>query len=719
MKRAALLIVATGLAVVFLMGWTPNPADPSDKVLQRPAARMFDVGEFRTAGRSDADAIESAIDAAVANGEPNRTVRFPPGVYELDRPIRFASGMHYVAADGAAVILRAKRSDGITIVHDTDRPLRDVTITGLTFDNVAIRLSGDEDHDAVVDVTLRDCVFRNGRPSPEWDEAYLRLRRTVGVTVDGCQFLRDRDHPGRGIVADKTRVTVIKDSYFGTTPNLEPEVPNGYFRTAINIWGHDRDSGVGNDEVVVDGNVWRRTPGIGTPADCQYCQDHGLYAWGSRRLAIVDNIADGWDATPLGGSMKLRNLTDTVVVGNRLRSSGIYTYVYASDYMPEVFRRVSIRDNAVDMQGAQGCRHYCGVTYWRAASVPGSDGVPERDIFIKANTFIDGGDISVSTPAGQAFCVAGNRGATLTTHLDAVQTSDCGDAPAWEDPFAGVHRGDFNGDGSEDFLHLVRERDKDPYWRAHLSAGAGMRVERWPARLSDSAGGSDVRARHGVHVGDFDGDSRDDLAYVGRCPDEFCWLVSRATDASLAPPERWAALGKVTSETRSYGFHVGDFDGDGLDDVLSRGSCAEDDTCWRLLRSDGRSFYDRAAGDGAAWSTESARFGLLVGDYDGDGTDDVAYRGVCGKKRSPCFRVHRGSPHGLTVHDWGNDVWFARAGESRHLGLRVADTDGDGQDDIGYVGRCGAGMSTQWRHHISTRSGFAVRCSPSPVIDSD
>ncbi|TDE15909.1 FG-GAP-like repeat-containing protein [Jiangella asiatica] len=710
MRRAVLMVLATVLAAAFLIGWTNEPSRPEAKDQRRPEPKVVDVGDHRGDGRSDTDAIQAAIDAA----RPGQTVTFPPGIYELDRPIRLASRVDYVATPGGPVVLRSAEPGGLTIAADADRPLRDVTIGGLTFDNLRIALEGDDKYSSIVDVTLRDCVFRNGRPSRDWGVPYVTLRRTSGVTIDGCQFLRGPQNPGRGVVADMTRLTVVKDSFFGTTPNLEADVPNGYFRTAVNVWGHDLDTGIGNDEVVIDGNVWRRTPGIGAPKGCLFCQDHGLYAWGSRRLAVVGNYADGWDATPLGGTMKLRNQHDTVVAGNNLRSSGIYAYVYASEVMPEVFQRVSIRDNAIDMGGSTDCRHYCGVTYWRDASIPGAQGIPEQDVFIGGNAFVDGGSISVSTAYGPAFCVQGNGQVSLTAHLGPVRTSACGAAPAWEDPFAGVHRGDFDGDGDEDFAHLVREEGEDPYWRVNLDTGSGVRIEEWQARLggADDDAASPVAARFGVHVGDFDGDGRDDLAFVGLHTDGTPrWLVSRSTGDGLAEPRDWAILGTMTPETTSFGYHVGDFDGDGRDDLLARGSCSNDNTCWRLLASDGESFEARSAGDDTAWSADSARFGLAIGDYDGDGTDDVAYRGVCGNDATPCFRVHLGGPSGLTVRSFGDEAWPAPDGTTAHFGLRVGDVDADGNDDISYLGRCGNNSDLMWRHHLSTGDSFAVRCS--------
>ncbi|PZF80572.1 FG-GAP-like repeat-containing protein [Jiangella anatolica] len=694
------VILAAALLPAWAPGWLFGEPDAARGV-REPASKTVDVGVFRASGRGDAAAIQAAVDAA----EPGQTVVFPAGEYVLDRPVTFASDRDYAAADGAEVVLRGSGRQGVTLAHDE---LHDVTISGLTFDDVRIELTGSDDYESVADVTLRDCTFRNGRSGSEWGVAYVLLRHTSGVTVDGCEFLRDRDHPGRGVVADSTRYTVVKDSWFGTTADLDPAVPDGWFRTAINVWGHDLATGRGNDEVVVDGNVWRRTPGIGAPAGCSFCQDHGLYAWGSRRLSIVGNRADGWDASPAGGSMKLRNQTDTFVVGNRLRSSGILSYVYASRGMPEVFRRVSLRDNTIDMLGATGCRHYCGVTYWRDTEILGAQGAPESDVFIGGNAFVDGGLISVSTDRAAAFCIEGNPSAELVSHVGGVRTSGCGAVPEWEEPFAGLRRGDFDGDGREDFVQLVRPDGEDPFWRAHLSAGPGVDVEQWPAAL----GGAQLAARFGVRTGDFDGDGRDDLAWAGSCPDQrACWRVALAGDDGFAEPVAWGRVGPVTDETDRFGVHVGDFDGDARDDLLYRGACgAAGEPCWRMLGSDGETFQARPWGDDASWTAESDAYGLLVADFSGDGRDDVGYRGACGRDRAPCFRVHVSSDDGFEVRAWGDSFRPAADGSTPHYGLSVGDVDGDGDADLGYRGQCGD--ESLWRYHLSSGSGFTVACSP-------
>jgi hypothetical protein len=143
-----------------------------------------------------------------------------------------------------------------------------------------------------------------------------------------------------------------------------------------------------------------------------------------------------------------------------------------------------------------------------------------------------------------------------------------------------------------------------------------------------------------AHVGDFDGDGRLDLLLQGRGgTDRTLWL--RGAGDGFEEPEnlgfasgmshaKWAALARAA--------HVGDFDGDGADDVLLQ---PLDDRVGPtlLLRA------DRAGGFLEVEDvTELATFApfhwaadrreILVADYDGDGADDLLLRGLDAEEKS-------------------------------------------------------------------------------------
>jgi hypothetical protein len=412
--------------------------------------------------------------------------------------------------------------------------------------------------------------------------------------------------------------------------------------------------------------------------------------------------------------MKLRNADRVVVVDNRLMRSGImaYTHVHAS---PDHFRQVRIEGNRVDLLGDDTAE---GIFYRRADDNGSSHGRfcggtgTEADIVIARNRFVDGGKLDVRCADGREICVQGNAGAKVSLLTPRVRTSGCGVPEALGSTPAGVFRGDFNGDNRPDFIHVATTDSGDPYWRAHLSHGEGFTEQSWEYNLRLA----DDWERYGLHVADVSGDGRDDLAYRGVCGagDTPCWRVHLSTGTGFTTGSDYGDGVRLSDDTFQFGFHSGDFDGDGRADLVFRGLCGRDaHPCWRVLssRPEGR-FSVRDWGDDAYVDPrQTADYGLLVGDYDGDGRDDLAYRGLCGSGE-PCVRVHLSTPgHRFRLHHGGR--FRADGAVTGHLGMRVVDADGDGRDDVAYRGRCGDDGEPGWRIHLGgTGSTFRVVCRP-------
>lgn len=664
--------------------------------------RVINVADYRTEGRSDVAAIQAAIDAA----SPGDTVFFPSGTYRLDKPFYFGSGINHVGQPGAPVVLLGRGPTSLLIHHDHTRPLLNTTIRGFLFDNVELRLSGNRSYTSFVNVTITDCIFQNGKRDVPWQSDYIWLSYTVGITIDGCTFLRNAYSGGRGVVLERTRSSVIKDSYFGTTRNLEPGAPNGYFKTAINVTGYDEESKDRNEDILIDGNVLRRNSAATCPTSS--CEDHGMYAWGVKNLFIVNNQVDGWSNTVSGGAVKVRNSEDVFIVSNNFKTSGVLAYTHWHG-QPRHFERVLIADNRIDLDDRG-----TGIAYRRANEPRGTVNVcklpgGEADVHIVGNVFPSGGSIDLKCGEGRGFCVADNRGSRLTGDMTGVRRSGCRPSSDWNRPLLGVHRGDFNGDGKEDFVHRAWNRDVDAYhWRAHLTFGDGFRIEDWDGTIAVA----DDTDKFGVHIGDYNGDGRDDLAYRGTCDGRPCWRVHHSTDGGFTEPLDYGDSEGYNVDTLRFGLVVGDFNGDGRDDILFPGTCGGDRSCWLVLASQpDHRFAVADWGNGGHWHpTQTDEYGLLVGDFNGDGRDDIAYRGQCGDGK-PCWRVHLSEGERFAPYNWG-DEFVPDPREARHFGLRVGDADGDGRADIAYRGRCGNQGKGQWRYHRSEVEGrFAISCS--------
>lgn len=702
----ALSLTAVLLSVVRGARESHTPA--ADKTAQAPSGREpIKVTQFRSKDRNDVAAIQAAIDSA----SPGDTVLFPAGTYRLDSRFIFKSGVNYVGDPKTPPILLGVTPVAVSFTQNPDSPLRDATIRGLIFDNVVLRFQGTSHSGSFANVTIEDCEFRNGRSAEPWNSDYIWLAYTDGFTIEDCTFLRDSASAGRGIVLERTRSTVVKDSYFGTTRKLEDNVPNGWFKTAINLTGYENDD-ERNVDVVIDGNVWRRTPGIRCAYDnVSICEDHGLYAWGVRGLVIVGNRADGWTDSGSGGSVKLRNSDDVLIARNHFRVSGVLTHTYWHTD-PTRFTRVRVEENRIDLAGRSGQ----AIGYWRSTDTGSSredlcqrrDG-GERELYITRNRMVSGGAITVQCATGSQICVSGNVNATLELKTPGVRRRGCEDARTWTMPLPGVYRGDFNGDGKADFAQAVTGSDGNLHWRAHVSAGDGFTVADWGGGITPIRDAQ----RYGVQVGDFTGDGLDDIVYRSSCGDKECWRLHASTGGAFAEGRVLGSPGGwFSAETFSFGVRTGDFNGDKLADLLYRGRCGQDGhACWLVLASqaDGRAVA-QDWGDRAQWAAGvTLDYGLFVGDFNGDGRSDVAYLGGCASGQ--CFRVHVSTGKTFEPQDWGYS--FRPDSTTGHFGITVADRNHDGATDLIYRGACAG--TRRWGYLLGTEQGgpFTADCRAS------
>jgi hypothetical protein len=166
--------------------------------------------------------------------------------------------------------------------------------------------------------------------------------------------------------------------------------------------------------------------------------------------------------------------------------------------------------------------------------------------------------------------------------------------------------GDFNGDGRGDLAHIC----------------CGNYIHTW---FSNGSGGFNVTTHspssgYGIQVGqwlagDFNGDGRDDLAHI--CCSNYIHTWFSNGDGSYSTP--------TYSPGAGYGvqvgtWHVADVNGDGKDDLLHM-CCANYMHTWLSL---GNGNYDvRTFSPWAGYGIQNGKW--LVGDFSGDGKDDVVH----------------------------------------------------------------------------------------------
>ncbi|WP_210649419.1 serine/threonine-protein kinase [Nocardioides sp. SYSU D00065] len=237
--------------------------------------------------------------------------------------------------------------------------------------------------------------------------------------------------------------------------------------------------------------------------------------------------------------------------------------------------------------------------------------------------------------------------------------------------------GDVDGDGRLDLVEVV-ESDDDTEVAVTLWRGTGDGVEELARQTFR------WRTDYGFYgVGDFDGDGRDDLLMTRNRGERFMVVaVARSNGAGFDEPVEYAARGGRANEDDL--FAIGDFDGDGRDDLAARVVNGGDEVGvrFRVLLSTGDRFRKTPTA-----RLDDARYGVAdytAADIDGDGADEL---------------VH------LITDRWGEDEYGATLAVQRftngsfgtpeelvaptsggpdfpYLDVGAADVDGDGDEDV-------------------------------------
>ena len=216
-----------------------------------------------------------------------------------------------------------------------------------------------------------------------------------------------------------------------------------------------------------------------------------------------------------------------------------------------------------------------------------------------------------------------------------------------------VGTGDFNGDGRSDILWR--------YGSAQLTDWLGQPGGGFTDKNLNVDPGSNW---HVAGTSDFNGDSRDDILWRGDDGSVTEWLgqsdgsfISNVAHVNVNPGLGWTVAG------------TGDFNGDGRDDVLWRG---DDGTVREWL---GQADGSLAGNIGHVNVNPGLGWHLVgTGDFNGDGNDDILWRGDDG-----------------TVREWLGQDDGSFADNIAHVnvnpvlgwnGVGIGDFDGDHRDDI-------------------------------------
>lgn len=247
----------------------------------------------------------------------------------------------------------------------------------------------------------------------------------------------------------------------------------------------------------------------------------------------------------------------------------------------------------------------------------------DGDGYADLATGAPGGKVSGHTEAGYVLVSYGSADGVAAPASTVVSQRTAGvpGSPAANDRFGDrIAARDLDGDGLTDLAVTARADEGDAagsvtvlWGRAGGLTGAGA------ARAQVPGGGGLARD---LHAGDFDGDGEGDLLVPSTRSDSAeAYTVLYGPFTRAGAPARESALIEMKPEDSLDGVAVGDVTGDGADDLVAFFSFqgnAEGGWFWKG-GPDGLTRSDAALPNGGS---------PTIGDFDGDGRGDLAYRSI-------------------------------------------------------------------------------------------
>ena len=228
--------------------------------------------------------------------------------------------------------------------------------------------------------------------------------------------------------------------------------------------------------------------------------------------------------------------------------------------------------------------------------------------------------VAISNRDGTFTFSASLPGASIATHsyLTTVNRS--------------IRTGDFNGDSYTDLLHLHDDANAGKSWVALSNGDGTFEFMTTLPGSAESAHSYYHRQHSSVVMGDFNGDGKTDmLSMYPNADSKRSWVALSNGDGSF---DFAARLPGSSVETNTYlsvnhrDVHSGDFNGDGLTDVLHLHPHRDPRYSWvGYARGDGTFDFVRDL-PGASVATHSyldSYRDLVLGDFNGDGKHDLAH----------------------------------------------------------------------------------------------
>lgn len=233
--------------------------------------------------------------------------------------------------------------------------------------------------------------------------------------------------------------------------------------------------------------------------------------------------------------------------------------------------------------------------------------------------------------------------------------------------------GDFDGDGKDDLIWFSH----DNVYVALSTGDSFAPVSSWTTGFTYGISGY-TQTNYPRMIGDFDGDGKDDIIGFGQNETVVAISTGSSFSTSLFLPFSGLSYSDGFTNNNEVQRLIGDFNGDGKDDVVAFGYDAHD-----VILSTGNSFTSAPWTGSAAFSANVSgwndynRYPKLVGDFNGDGKDDIVGFG------HNATIVGISSVNSFNISTWTTAFTYGLDGfEQMKYPRMVGDFNGDGKDDI-------------------------------------